>query len=104
MKQRLRALFLERAKNYLDSISDSDRGAIYRDIEALCANELTGVQIKTLKTPVRELISGYHRMTYFKLLDTLYFPSGFRKKSAKTPKREIEYAHHIFTLLKLQSE
>lgn len=96
----LRALFLERAKTYLDSIPDADRGAIYRDIEALTTGDMTGVYTKPLKSPTRELISGHHRIPYFKLGDTLYFVSGFRKKSTKTPKREIEYVHRIFIILK----
>lgn len=96
----MRPLFLERAKEYIEALPGSDRGAIYRDIEALVSNQLAGVHTKTLRSPVRELISGHHRLIYFKINSALYFASGFRKKSAKTPKREVEHAYRLFVILK----
>lgn len=98
MAKPLRALYLAPAKKYIEGVPDADKGAIERDVEQVTKNG-TGIHTKQLKGPIRELIVGHHRVTYFKLGDTLYFIRGFRKKSAKTPKREIDYAHKIFTLL-----
>lgn len=63
-------------------------------------NQTEGIHTKQLKGPIRELISGHHRITYFRLKDTFYFIRGFRKKSAKTPRREVEYAEKIFKLMR----
>lgn len=100
MEKPLRTFFLEGAKEYLDEIPDADKGAIARDIEGIAANEIAGATTKQLKGPIRELKSGPHRITYFKLGGALYFVRGFRKKSARTPKREIDHAHKIFNILK----
>ncbi len=95
----LRALFLLGAKEYLSSTTDSERGAIARDIEGLQAGDLTGIYTKQLRGPIRELKSGSHRIVYFKIKQDLYFVSGFRKKTTKTPKREIENAQKIYNQL-----
>ena len=100
MNHPLRAVILEGAKKYVASIPDEERGAILRDIEALCANDTGSIYTRQIRGRIRELKSGPHRITYFGLAGTLYFVRGFRKKSAKIPNREIEYAEKIYTLLK----
>lgn len=95
----LQVAFLEGAKKYIELIEDEHRGAVLRDIEALRANDREGVRTKQLRGKVRELIFGPHRISYFKLDNTLYFVRGFRKKGQRTPKKEIDYAEKIFKLL-----
>jgi len=95
----LRAIVLEGAKRYIAGISDEDRGAILRDVEALCVNDTESVYTRQLRERVRELKSGPHWIIYFKLEGTWYFVRGFRKKSTKTPQREIAYAEKIYKLL-----
>ena len=102
MEKPLRALFLERAKKYMDGIPATDKGTVLKDIECLVVNETDSIYIKQLRGSIRELIVGHHRITYFKLKNALYFVSGFRKKSAKTPKQEIEYAQKTLNYLKSQ--
>lgn len=92
----LRRVFFSGAKRYLNDISRTNRAAIARDVNALVENNAEGVRTKQLCGPIRELIVGHHRLTYFKLDDALYFVRGFRKKSAKTPRREIEYAEEVY--------
>ncbi len=99
MDKPLLAVFLDGARRYVATIPDGQRGAILRDIEALCTNDAKGVHTRQLQGKIRELKSGSHRITYFKLDRVLYFVRGFRKKSAKTPKQEIEYAEKIYKLL-----
>ncbi len=53
-----------------------------------------------LRGPVRELIVGHQRLTYFGLDSVLYFVRGFRKKTAKTPKSQIDYAEKVYKLMK----
>jgi len=101
MAKLFHALFLESVKKYLEKIPDADRGAVAKDIERLVENDTKGIYTKQLKGPVRELIVGDHRITYFRLDNILYFVRGFQKKSTKTPKREIDYADKMFRTFKL---
>ena len=92
--------YLEPARKYILSLSAAEQGIIASDIEALCSGRFDAVRTKKLRGPVRELIVGNHRLTYFILENTFYFVRGFRKKTAKTPKREIEYAEKIYKIMK----
>ena len=90
---------LEPAKIYIETLSEADKGAIAADMDAMTSGEFDAVNTKQLRGPIRELISGHHRISYFKLEPFLCFVRGFRKKTGKTPKKEIEYAasiHHLF--------
>lgn len=91
---------LEPAREYIHKLSASEKGTLAADIEAIRSNEAEAVHTKPLRTPVWELIFGYHRITYFKLGSFLYTVRGFRKKSGKTPKKEIDYATSIYKQLK----
>jgi len=95
MSQSLQTVVLAGAKRYIAKISEADRGAISRGIEVLIGSNLEEAHTKQLRGPIRELITGHHRLTYFRINSTIYFVRGFRKKSTKTPKNEVEYAEHI---------
>lgn len=69
------------------------------DTEVMRQGKESLVKTKQLRGPIRELIVGKHRITYFTLDTTIYFVRGFRKKSAKTPRSEIEYAHQVYKIL-----
>ena len=86
------SVLLEPAREYLKSIPPSERALVLSAVTALQSGEFESVHTKQLKGPVRELIIGPHRLTYFMHKDGFYFVRGFRKKSQKAPKREIEYA------------
>ena len=87
------------ANTYIESLSKSERGDILAGIGTLRGERAPSVRTKQLRGPVRELIVGNHRVTYFRLETTLYFVRGFRKKTNKTPRQEIEYAASIFRQL-----
>jgi len=91
------------AREYINSISGVDAGAVKRDVEAILANDLKVISTKQLRGRIRELIVGHHRFTYFKIETTVFFVRGFRKKSAKTPRNEIDYAEKMYRLLKKTS-
>jgi len=93
---RLQARILDPADRYLKGLPSADQVKIAAAITLLLGNEAAAVRIKQLKDAVRELISGRHRVTYFKFGDALYFVRGFRKKTQKTPRKEIEYAESTY--------
>lgn len=99
MSEYLQLLYLSRAKGYLVGIPNADQGTIFRDIGALARGEASSVYTKQLRGPVRELISGHHRLIYFQIGPVLFLVSGFRKKSQKTPRQEIEYAEAMYRRL-----
>ena len=98
--KRISAQFLSPAKDYIATLPESDQGIIAADIDAMRSGDFESVSTKQLRGPIRELIVGYHRLTYFNIKDQLYFVRGFRKKSRKTPKKEIDYAEKIYKMIK----
>ena len=92
--------YLEPARVYLIGLSPAEQGFIASDIDALCSGRFSAVQTKKLRGPVRELVVGNHRLTYFVLGSVFYFVRGFRKKTAKTPKAEIKYAEKIYKIMR----
>lgn len=89
-----------RAKEYIDTLPGEDQGTIAADITAMGSGDFDAVSTKQLKGPIREMITGYHRLVYFRLNQVLCFVSGFRKKTPKTPKKEIDYAEKIYKVVK----
>ena len=98
----MQARLLYHADRYIKGLTDAEQIKLAGAIRCLLNNETTAVRTKQLRGSVRELIVGNHRVTYFKLEDSLYFVRGFRKKTAKTPRNEIEYAERIYNALKVK--
>jgi len=94
----LRIRTLDAAHRYVRSLSTSEQRNIATEITLLSEGN-PSVRTKLLRSPVRELVVGNHRVTYFKLESTLYFVRGFRKKSQMTPRKEIEYAEEVYRKL-----
>jgi phage-related protein len=94
-----RVHILSAAQEYIGTLPVARYSTIIADIEDMRAGRFDRVHTKQLKGPIRELVSGRHRITYFSIGSTLYFVRGFAKKSTKTPKREIEYAQQIFNII-----
>ena len=88
------------ATQYIYSLPQFERSKVIEDVQILAQTDTRSVRTKQLKGPIRELIVGDHRLTYFKLLDTLYFVRGFRKQSRKTPPAEIQYAEKVYKAIK----
>lgn len=89
---------------YLHTLTIAEQSIANRLIDALRANESAGVRTKQLKGPVRELIVGNHRITYFVIEDRMCFVRAFRKKTKKTPPAEIKYAEKAYKAIKSKLE
>ncbi len=96
----LRIRFLEPAEKYLKNLSNAEQAMIDADTDEMLRGNASLVKTKQLHGPIRELIVGNHRITYFTLDTTIYFVRGFRKKSTKTPPYEIEFAEKIYKILR----
>jgi phage-related protein len=102
MIEEYRVLFLSRAREYIDQLSYTEQAILAADVEIMRRGDIGLVYTKQLRGPIRELISGNHRLVYFFLEHTIRFVDGFRKKSAKTPKSKIDFAEKIYKILKAQ--
>ena len=102
MEQRRKVQFLSPAKEYIGNVSEVDQATIAAHVECMRSGDFESVRTKQLRGPIRELIVGHHRMTYFEFNSGLYFVRGFRKKTAKTPKSEIDYAEKVYKMMKSQ--
>ncbi len=91
-----KALFFERASEFIEEIGDSDKAKVLAAIKMM-ETDFEAVHTKILKAPIRELIVKKCRLVFFLEGGTLYFVSGFMKKTKKTPKYEIEYALEIYS-------
>src|ERR1043166_724977 len=100
MEKRHRMQFLSSATEYIASVPEREQAVIAAHIEYMRSGDFKSVRAKQLRGPVRELIVGHHRLTYFQFDSVLYFVRGFRKKTAKTPKSEIDYAEKVYNMLK----
>jgi phage-related protein len=85
---------------YIGSISETDQAVISAHVECMRLGDFESVHTKQLRGPIREMIIGHHRLTYFEFDTGLYFVRGFRKKTAKAPKSEIDYAEKVYKILK----
>lgn len=102
MAETQKILILSRAEEYIDKIPPKEKAPLLADIQALAHGDNDLVDTKQLDGPIRELIAGNHRVTYFGLNKSLYFIEGFRKKSKKTPKTKINFAKSIHKTIKSQ--
>ena len=99
MEQPLGVSILPQAEDYIRELTSVERGAVAADMLTMQLRQ-PGAYTKQLRGPIRELIVGHHRITYFTIRHTLYFVRGFRKKTNKTPKTEIDYTEKIYKLTK----
>lgn len=100
MENRLYIIYFSPAQKYIDSLSEREQTSIATETGFLQLREFDLVSTKQLRGPIRELIVGSHRLTYFQIESNLYFVRGFRKKSQKTPRQEIEYAENIYKIIR----
>ena len=100
MEQHRRVQFLSFVTDYISSVPETDQAIIAAHVECMRSGDFESVHTKQLRGPIRELIVGHHRLTYFEFGANLYFVRGFRKKTAKTPKSEIDYTEKVYKILK----
>lgn len=89
-------IFIGSAKRIFDSLPDVDNLKVNAAIIRIRERNFKAVEIKTLKSPIRELKIGKYRFIFFIQREEVYFVHAFIKKTAKTPKKEIEYARKIY--------
>ena len=99
MKNSYNALFLKDVKDFVAALPNTDQGKINAAVTVMESGDFKSVYIKTLKTPIKELIIKKYRFIFFIHKSTIYFISVFIKKSAKTPKREIENGEKIYKMI-----
>ena len=99
MKNKYFVLFFDSVKNFIETLSNEDQGKINGAITAIEFGDFKPLYIKTIKTPIKELIIKKYRFIFFIHDNTFYFVKVFIKKTAKTPKIEIENAERIFKKL-----
>src|SRR2546430_2135367 len=86
--------------DFIKNLPQDDQGKIRIAFDALECNRLDSVYIKSVRTPIRELIIKKYRILFFIERERIYFLHIFIKKTTKTPKREIEKALQIYKLMK----
>jgi len=89
-------LFLDSVKERISSMSETDSAKVAAAITIMRERNFHLVEIKTLKSPIRELKIKKYRLVFFIHGKILYFIHVFVKKTAKTPKVEIEYVEKIY--------
>ncbi len=91
--------FLNQATNFIHSLPEGDQLKIAMEIESMRQGDFESAYIKTLRGPIKELISRKNRIIFCLEGSTLYILRGFTKKSMKTPRRELEASERIYSLL-----
>jgi phage-related protein len=99
MDNKYYALFLDDVRNFIGTLPNEDQGKINATVVAMESGDFESSYIKTLKTPIKELIIKRYRLIFFIYQNTIYFIGVFIKKSAKTPKKEIENAEKIYKMM-----
>lgn len=96
MENKYFVLFFDNVKNFVEGLPNEDQGKINGAVTAMESGDLKSLYIKTLRTPIKELIIKKYRFVFFVYKNVFYFVGAFVKKTAKTPKTEIENAERIF--------
>jgi len=98
MERRYHTTILNSVHEFLMELPKVERAKILSDIETMKKGDWSSLHVKTLKSPLRELIIKQYRIIFFISGNVLYFVRAFQKKTAKTPREEIEQAEQIYKL------
>lgn len=98
-KQQYTVLFLDNVRNFIQALPNEAQGKIKGAVTAMEFGNFKSLYIKTLKTPIKELIVRKYRFIFFTHKTLVYFIRAFIKKTAKTPKQEIEYAEKTYKMI-----
>ena len=88
--------FLNRVNDFISKIPENDRAKINAARVTMESGDFESLEIKTLKTPIKELIIKRYRLLFFINKDLIYFVNAFMKKTQKTPKNEIIISEKLF--------
>jgi len=90
------AIFLEKTKEFIGKLPASDQGKLAAQIGMMQTGQFEAVYTKLLKRPIKELVLGRYRFTFFIEKHSIYFILAFIKKTRKTPKQHIQQSEKIF--------
>lgn len=93
---KFKILFISKVKDFIETLPDDDRGKINCATDAMELSNFDSLYIKTLKTPIKELIIKKYRLIFFINKNEIWFTGAFIKKTAKTPKKEIENSYKLY--------
>ncbi len=93
---------LSQVSVFIRSIPEDEQLKIATELESIREGDFESAYIKTLRGPIKELISRKRRIIFCIEKEVLYVLRAFTKKSAKTPKRELEVSEQIYALLRKQ--
>jgi phage-related protein len=93
---KFKILFTSDVKEFIDRLTDEDKGKINCITDAMMLGNFNLLYIKTIRSPVKELIIKKYRFIFFINKNEIWFIGAFIKKTAKTPKNEIENAKKLY--------
>ena len=93
---RFQVTLLQKVKEFIAILSDEDKIKFRGIAHSMELGIFDSLYIKTLKTPIRELIIKNYRFIFFINKNEIWFVGAFIKKTAKTPKNEIENAKKLY--------
>lgn len=91
--------FFEKASEFIYSMPVDDKSILLAKITDF-AEDISSVETKLLKSPIKELKYKKYRLLFFINKNIIYFTSGFIKKTQKTPVKEIEYTNKVYIKFK----
>lgn len=89
-------VFLNGVREFIATLPEEDRAKIRGSIRGMELDNFDSLYIKTLKTPIRELIIKNYRFIFFIDKNEIWFIKAFIKKTTKTPTKEIENAKKLY--------
>lgn len=96
MNNKYFALFFDDVRNFIKILPNEDQGKINATVVIMESGDFESIYIKTLKTPIKELIIKKYRLVFFIHKNIIYFIGMFIKKSTKTSRKESENAEKIY--------
>ncbi len=96
MEYKYETVFMEEIELFRESLPESDKFKIISSISALTYGKYKSILVKTLRSPIKELVIKQYRFIFFIDKNKIYFIGAFIKKSNKTPTKEIEKAQKIY--------
>ena len=85
-------VILAKVRKFIDGLSVADQMKVTAHVEKIMIGEFKSLYIKTLHSPLKELIIGSYRFIFFIDKGHVYFVNSFLKKTQKTPRQEIQLA------------
>lgn len=91
--------FFDKALIFIRSVAVINRALLLAKISSM-SEDISSVETKLLKSPIKELKYKKYRLLFFINKNTIYFVSGFTKETQKTPPKELEHAYRIYLKFK----